>query len=128
MRLLLDHGLPRSAAGLLRDAGMDAVHTGERGLATASDQQILTFAGQEGRTVVTLDADFHALLALRGIPGPSVIRIRVEGLRAEALVDLVQRVLEVCGEDLAEGAAVSVTQDQIRVRRLPIRGSAAEQA
>ena len=128
MKLLLDHGLPRSAAGLLRDAGADAVHTGERGLATASDQQILAFAGQEGRTVVTLDADFHALLALRGIPGPSVIRIRVEGLRAEALVDLVQRVLESCGEDLAEGAAVSVTQDQIRVRRLPIRGGAPEQS
>ena len=128
MKLLLDHGLPRSAAGLLRDAGMDAVHTGERGLATASDQQILAFARQEGRTVVTLNADFHALLALRGVPDPSVIRIRVEGLRAEALVVLVRRVLERCGEDLAEGAAVSATVDQVRVRRLPIRGSAAEQA
>ena len=48
MKLLLDHGLPRSAAGLLRDAGMDAVHTGERGLATASDQQRARFPSGRG--------------------------------------------------------------------------------
>ena len=37
MKLLLDQGLPRSAAELLRQKGLDAVHTGECGLSVASD-------------------------------------------------------------------------------------------
>jgi predicted nuclease of predicted toxin-antitoxin system len=38
MKLLLDQSLPRSAAALLRQAGIDAVHTAEIGLATAEDR------------------------------------------------------------------------------------------
>ncbi len=82
MKLLLDQGLPRSAAGLLRQAGLDTVHTGEIGLATAEDQLILDQARESGRVVVTLDADFHTLLTLSGAVSPSVIRIRIEGLNA----------------------------------------------
>ena len=64
MRLLLDQGLPRSAADLLRKASHDAVHVGEVGAATAEDADLLQMAREQGRVVVTLDADFHALLAL----------------------------------------------------------------
>lgn len=53
MKLLLDQGLPRSAASLLRSRGHDAVHTGEIGLATAEDAVILAIANQEGRVVFT---------------------------------------------------------------------------
>ena len=59
MKLLLDQGLPQSAAGLLRNRGHDAVHTGEIGFARAEDAEILAFAEQEARIVFTLDADFH---------------------------------------------------------------------
>lgn len=64
IKIVLDQGLPRSAAELLRQQGWDATHVGEIGLATASDQAILKHAEQQGSTVVTLDADFHALLAV----------------------------------------------------------------
>jgi predicted nuclease of predicted toxin-antitoxin system len=120
MKVLLDQGLPRSAAKLLRDAGTDAVHTAECGLATATDAEILEYARREDRFVVTLDADFHAILVLCHAVVPSVIRIRIEGLRAEALVNLVQAVHSRCGMELAKGAMVSVTNDRIRIRRLPM--------
>lgn len=122
MKLLLDQGLPRSAAGRLRDAGVDALHAGDCGLGSASDKEILAAAAREGRAVVTLDADFHALLALGGASGPSVIRIRIEGLQADGLVHLVRTVLDCFGEDLGAGAMVSVTEGRIRVRHLPIGG------
>jgi predicted nuclease of predicted toxin-antitoxin system len=43
------------------------------------------FARREGRVIVTLDADFHALLALSNAATPSVVRLRIEGLRARPL-------------------------------------------
>ncbi len=93
MRLLLDQGLPRSAARFLRDAGIDTVHVGEIGYFTADDATILQKGRDDGRTVVTLDADFHALLAISRATCPSVIRLRIEGLYGEAAAHLIQAVL-----------------------------------
>jgi len=48
----------------------------------------VTFSQQRGATSrcrVTLNSDFHSLLATSGERGPSVIRIRKEGLDATAL-------------------------------------------
>lgn len=120
MKLLLDQGLARSAAGLLRTAGIDALHVGEIGYSTATDADILQRGRDGQRIVVTLDADFHTLLALSGATTPSVIRIRIEGLRAEMLAQLLLDVLPQCDEDLEQGAAVTVQNGKIRIRRLPI--------
>ena len=119
MRLLLDQGTPRSTAALLRQAGFDAVHTAEIGMAEATDEEILRRASLEDRVVATLDADFHALLALPQATKPSVVRIRIEGLRAEALCAVLQDVIRQCSPDLESGAMVSVQENRIRVRRLP---------
>lgn len=80
MRWLLDQGLPRSAAAWLNETSEDALHVGDIGMADAADSSILLHALHEHRIVVTLDADFHSLLALNGSSQPSVIRIREEGL------------------------------------------------
>ena len=85
MRLLLDQGTPRSTARHLAAHGIDAVHAADIGPSTATDSQILDHARTDHRVVVTLDADFHALLALSGAAVPSVVRIRREGLRGPAL-------------------------------------------
>lgn len=120
MKLLLDQRTPRSAAALLRRAGFDAVHTGETGLAEAEDAEIIRRAALEDPVVVTLDADFHAHFALAQARQPSVIRIRIEGLRADEFSGLLQNVLNQCADDLKAGAMLSVNDFQIRVRRLPI--------
>jgi len=120
MKLLLDQGLPRSAATLLNDAGIDTRHVGDLGLAEAEDAVILRKAYEDGRTVVTLDADFHMLLALSGAVLPSAIRIRDEGLRAEALVALLHLVLNECRDDVEHGAMVTVHPGRVRVHRLPV--------
>lgn len=120
MKLLLDQGLPLSAAALLCEAGIDTVHVGEIGLSAADDTKILQKAQEDQRVVVTLDADFHALFALAEAIAPSVIRIRIEKLRAQALTELLLTVISECDEDLELGAVVTVEPRRIRVRRLPL--------
>jgi predicted nuclease of predicted toxin-antitoxin system len=121
MKLLLDQGIPRSAAKLLREANFDTLHVSEIGMSAAEDQEIIERAREEERIVVTLDADFHTLLALNDATSPSVIRIRIQSLRAQAVVDLLLTVIGECKEDLEQGAAVTVDSNRIRIRRLPLK-------
>ena len=78
LALVLDQGAPRDAVARLRDLGYECVHVGEVGMSTAVDEDILRFALGKNAVLVTLDADFHATLAVSGAVGPSVIRIRIQ--------------------------------------------------
>jgi predicted nuclease of predicted toxin-antitoxin system len=121
MKLLLDQGLPRSAAPILREAGIDVVHVGEIGLAAAADEALIQYAREAGLCIVTLDADFHSSIAVSGAATPSVIRLRVQGLKGPAAARLIRTVLERIGPELSSGAFMTVTEELIRIRRLPIR-------
>lgn len=120
IKILLDQGLPRTAADLLRERGWDVQHVSERGMSRAEDVAIIEMARLEQRMVVTLDADFHALLALTGATGPSVLRIRTEGLKATPVALLIERVLALASGELKDGAMVTVVDGKIRIKLLPI--------
>lgn len=123
MKLLLDQGLPRSTVESLRKSGVQSVHAADCGLSTADDDTILAAAHSNEQIVVTLDSDFHTLLAVQGATGPSVIRIRVEGLKGPAMAALILEVVATCQETLEDGAAVSVRDGQVRIHELPLRSS-----
>jgi len=118
--ILLDQGLPRTAAKILKEKGWDVLHTGDIGLSRASDNEILEYARAEKRAIVTLDADFHAILAVANESEPSVIRIRQEGLKGPALADLIENIWPSIIEQLKSGAIVSVTEKSIRIRTIPL--------
>ncbi len=119
MKLLLDQGLPRNAAHLLTQAGLDTVHVSSLGMAAASDEEILRKAIELDRAAVTLDADFHSLMALSGALRPSVVRIRIEGLKAQDVTTIMLMVVAQCKEDF-EAALVTVTEKRIRLKKLPV--------
>lgn len=119
-KLLLDQGLPRSAGVILSQRGWDAVHVGDVGMAAATDVEILGYAEQEMRVVVTLDADFHALLAVSSASAPSVVRIRIERLKGLALADLLEKIWSMAQDDLSRGVMVTVTERSLRIKRLPV--------
>jgi len=121
MKLLLDQGLPRSTVKHLADAGIVAEHVGDLGMARVADDVILNAARQREAVVVTLDADFHQTLAISRATSPSVVRIRIEGLKGDQLAVILTQVLAMASTELAAGAVVSVTPGRIRVRALPIR-------
>lgn len=121
--ILLDQGLPRSTATLLRGAGWDINHVGELGMSRARDEEILRYARREGCAIVTLDTDFHAIVAVENASGPTVIRIRIEGLNGQAMTNLLTSMWPRIEEHVARGAMITVTPHAIRIRHLPLAES-----
>lgn len=121
MKFLVDHNLSQRVAELLREAGHDAVHTGDIGLATAGDDEILGQAGDESRVIVSADTDFGTLLAAERATAPSLLLLRLRSpRRASEIADLILANLESVADDLDRGAIVVVEDERIRIRRLPI--------
>lgn len=120
IRILLDQGLPRSTGTLLRQNGWECIHVGDIDKGRASDVEILEFARLEKRTVITLDADFHAILAVTNATLPSTVRIRAQGLNGAAVADLLAKSWPIMAKALSEGAVVTLTNQAIRIHHLPI--------
>ena len=120
-RRLLDQGLPRSTPRHLQQLGIQATHVADIGLSRADDSQIIDRARSDRTTIVTLDADFHALIAVSGAARPTSIRIRREGLNGAEIAVLIAEVLVRVPEAIAHGALITLTERSIRVRRLPIQ-------
>jgi predicted nuclease of predicted toxin-antitoxin system len=100
--------------------GYQCWHASELGMQRAEDEDILAFARDRGCVVITLDADFHALVAVGGLRSPSVIRLRREGCRAEAAVAILGPVLERYHEDLKLGALISIKEHRVTRHLLPV--------
>jgi predicted nuclease of predicted toxin-antitoxin system len=78
-------------------------------------------AAVERRILVSADADFGTLLAVRSSAQPSVIQFRGEGSRkADALARTLVANLRQRRESLENGCSVTFEQSRIRVRVLPI--------
>jgi predicted nuclease of predicted toxin-antitoxin system len=121
MKLLLDQGLPPLTAELLRGQGIDSVHVSEVGLSRAEDLRIIELAQTEDRIIITLDADYHAAIALTSAPSPSVIWIRVVNLRALEYVEIIMPILNEYKEMLINGVLITMRSDRkVKTRLLPI--------
>ena len=96
---------------------------------SAPDTAIFERAARDERTIVTADADFGAILALRREKRPSVVLLRRPSDRvpAEQLLVLL-RCVPVVADALLEGAIVVVEGARTRIRRLPIGGESPDGA
>lgn len=85
MKLLFDQNLSYRLCLLLADVFPGAEQVTRAALGRAADDEIWSFARREGFTIVTLDADFADMAALRG-PPPKVVWLRC-GNRPTAFVE-----------------------------------------
>ena len=121
MRFLIDNNLSPLLAELLKAAGHDAAHVRDYGLQAATDPVVLSQARDEARVLISADTDFGTLLAREKANHPSLLLIRrLTGRRATEQAAVILANLESVADDLDAGAVVVLTDDWIRVRRLPI--------
>jgi predicted nuclease of predicted toxin-antitoxin system len=118
IRILLDQGLPRSTGNHLQDEKWDILHVGDIGLSRAKDTELIEYARENRRVIITLDSDFHAFLAVTNANSPSVIRIRIEGLKGPDMAGLIKQIWPKIEFSVKQGAMVTVTKKSIRIHDL----------
>jgi predicted nuclease of predicted toxin-antitoxin system len=120
LRVLADLNISPLTVAALRQRGWDAVRSSDLLPATAPDHEILALAGDQGRVLLTQDLDFSVLLALSGRDRPSLITLR---LSDSAPDQVSRRLIELelhLERSLATSCAVTVEDERIRIRKLPI--------
>jgi len=122
MRVLVDNALSPLVAERLRGGGHDATHVRDYGLEAAADADVLALAEREGRAILSADTDFGALLALWGKTRPSFVLLRRSvGNHPREQASLLLKLLARFEVELNEGSVLTVTDDRVRIRPLPIR-------
>ena len=120
MKFLLDMGLAQSTAHQLCTNGHDAVHLRDQGLQRLHDHSIVEKAIAEGRVILTHDLDFGRIVALSHNRVPSVITFRLADMLAATVNRYLDDILSRFAARLEQGALISVTDQAIRVRELPV--------
>ncbi len=123
MRFLVDNNLSPILAEVLRSAGHDVTHVRDIGLEAATDEVVLATAQAEQRVLISADTDFGTLLARSGAKLPSVLLIRrLVGRRAVEQAATILANLAMVSADLDAGAVIVLTDEWVRIRRLPMLG------
>jgi predicted nuclease of predicted toxin-antitoxin system len=106
--------------GALTEAGWNTVRVSTPLAANSSDEAILSYAAEEGRVVCTQDLDFSDLLALTGRDRPSLVTVRMSNPVPDIVTSRLLEVLPIVADDLEQGSTVTIEEEAVRVRTLPI--------
>ena len=124
MKFLADMGISPKTVDFLRDLGHDALHLHDRGLDRLPDPAVLGEALDEQRVLLTHDLDFGELMAASGDNLPSVVIFRLRNMQPRHVNHYLHGIIAHHQGELEQGAIISVTEGQIRMRLLPLSGDA----
>lgn len=121
LRLLADVHISPLTVATLNSQGYNTLRITEILPATATDAEILEFARAQGRIVLTQDLDFSMLVALSSVRLPSLITLRLSSAKPRTVTQRMLEILPSVEAELIAGAAVTISDDSVRIRPLPIR-------
>jgi predicted nuclease of predicted toxin-antitoxin system len=120
MKFLADMGISPKTVAFLKELGYEAVHAHSIGIDKWTDKDILEKAHKENHIVLTHDLDFGELMAAYREQLPSVVIFRLRNMHPDQVNLNLKVIIAQHQNALKEGALISVTEGQIRVRLLPI--------
>lgn len=115
MRFLLDNSVSWRIARSLREAGHDAIHVADLGLADEDDAVIYQRAMSDRRFLITQDADFSAHHSSANEP-VAVVLFRLSTGRPSVLASTLLASLPTLAGQLEGAPYVTLTDDGIWVR------------
>jgi len=105
----------------LRKMDWDIVRVPEIMSRKSKDKDILRYAREHKKVIITHDTDFSTLLAVGGYNKPSVINLRLENATPDFVTRRIIDVVSKLGKELEEGVVASVDEVYARYRELPIK-------
>lgn len=117
MNFLADQDVYEVTVRLLETLGHEVLRAREAGLSRAVDKELLRWAHNTRRVLVTRDKGFGQLVFLSGEPHSGVVLLRLEPPTLKAVHQELERFLrEHGGEDLS-GHIVTIEPSRHRIRR-----------
>lgn len=120
MKFIVDNALSPLIAKGLREAGYEAIHVRDAGMASASDQSIFQYASKNDLIIISADTDFGTLLAQEQYLKPSIILYRCADKRPKTQLSLLLSNISGIKDALAAGSIVVFEDNRIRIRTLPV--------
>jgi len=120
MKILVDMNLSPRWADYLTGKDIEAVHWSSIGCHDAPDTEIITYAKDQGFTILTSDLDFGFILAITHGKKPSVIQTRIDVLSPDAIGSIVIGAIKQLAADIENGALVTINTHKTRVSVLPL--------
>lgn len=86
LKLLLDEDISPRVAVNLRHLGYDTIHLRDVGMKGSKDSQVIAYARDSGRCLVTLDADFADIRSYPPGSHYGIIRLRLKFAPSSAII------------------------------------------
>ena len=118
MKLLADQDVYASTVQLLRGLGHDVETASERGLAQATDSDLLRLSQADGRIFITRDRDYGGLVFVEA-RGAGVLYLRALPSTLQAVHVELERVLTLYDENALKNAFVVIEPGRHRLRKYP---------
>jgi predicted nuclease of predicted toxin-antitoxin system len=121
LKFITDMNISPLTVSRLKKKGWEILRVSEIMDVRSSDIDILNYARDNKKVVITHDLDFSELLAIYGYESPSVINLRLSNASPDFVTNRIIDIVSQLEEELKKGIVVSVDDISARYRNLPIK-------